>query len=178
MVYRTFDWSCCTLISYLTKVGPDTENTNLIKKDRHKANNHRKENTMKNTKTRYGLTAENISAAVSAAFLLFGTTTIAQDRLETDKKSCSYNTTTPIIPDGNIATKDELISAQKRIKIYQDNLLDFRECLSEKEAALSTEAQDYETQKAALFARRDESIDLENKVAAEFNEAIRIYKER
>ncbi len=91
---------------------------------------------------------------------------------------CTYTQTTPIIPDGNIATKDELVSAQKRVKAFQEELLDFRECLLTVEESLDPEQEGYETKKSGLSARADGSIDLENKVADEFNQAIRIYRER
>lgn len=108
--------------------------------------------------------------------LLLSTTATAEE--VTAEENCSYNTTTPIIPDGNIATKDELIGAKTRIKVYQDNLLDFRECLVDAEKALDVEADDFEVAKAALRERSSQSIDLETKVAAEFNKALNIYKDR
>ena len=117
-----------------------------------------------------------ISLATGASLLT--TTAIADETAANDGSNCRYNTTTPIIPDGNIATKDELVSAQKRVKYFQETLLDFRECLFEAEQALDVTAADYDVKKAALLARSDESIDLENKVASEFNEAIQIYKAR
>ncbi len=92
--------------------------------------------------------------------------------------NCSYNATTPIIPDGNVASKDELVSAQARIKYYQDSLLDFRECLLSAERELDPESEGYEDAKKALVARSNESIDLETKVAEEFNKAVRAFKER
>lgn len=91
---------------------------------------------------------------------------------------CTHTTTTPIIPDGNIASKDELVSAQTRVKAFQEELLDFRECLLNAEEKLNPEGETYAQDKAALSARSDSSIDLENKVAAEFNEAVKVYKAR
>ena len=85
----------------------------------------------------------------------------------------------PIVEaDGNIATKDELVAAQTRVKAYQEELLDFRECLLEVENSLDVNMEGYEEQKASLAARANSSIDLENTVADEFNEAIRIYRSR
>ena len=127
---------------------------------------------MKKSKIPFALTAITSLTAFSIA-----TSTLAQETEPTDA-GCSYNTTTPIIPDGNIATKDELVSAQKRVKVYQESLLDFRECLLEKEKMLDPSSESYEDQKAALAARSNKSIDLESKVAAEFNDAIKIYKTR
>ena len=70
------------------------------------------------------------------------------------------------------------MAAQTRVKAYQENLLDFRECILEADKSLDPEAENYEALKKALLARSNESIDVENKVAAEFNEAIKIYKTR
>jgi len=125
---------------------------------------------------------KRLSIAISLA-LLTPLSGLAQEVTEAPQvtavgSSCSHTTSTPIIPDGNIATQDELVSAQKRVKAFQEDLLDFRECLLASEEGLDPEAEDYTQTKAALSARSDQSIDLENKVAAEFNEAIRIYKTR
>lgn len=116
-------------------------------------------------------------AAIAASIMLTSTPALAQVS-DTPGASCEYNKTTPIIPDGNIATKDELIAAQKRIKAYQEGLLDFRECLVDAEKTLDPEAEDFESVKAALVARSNESIDLEQSVANEFNNAIKIYNDR
>lgn len=118
-----------------------------------------------------------------APLLLAMAATISAQEVETVETTspgdnCSYNATTPIIPDGNVASKDELVSAQARIKYYQDSLLDFRECLSLAEKELDPEAPGYEDAKKALVARSNESIDLETKVAEEFNKAVRAFKER
>ncbi len=92
--------------------------------------------------------------------------------------NCMHTNRTPIIPDGNIASKDELVSAKARIKAYQDNLLDFRECLLTAEKALDAESAGYADAIKQLGIRSDASIDLETRVAEEFNEAIKIYKSR
>jgi len=115
---------------------------------------------------------------LAVSTLLLASTGHAQEADTAVGANCTYNTTTPIIPDGNIATQDELISAQKRIKAYQENLLDFRECLLEAEKTLDPESETFAATKAALTARSDQSIDLEQKVASEFNGAIQIYKAR
>ena len=93
-------------------------------------------------------------------------------------KFCTYSKRMPIIPDGNIATKDELVDAKERIALYQDQLADYRECLYKAEKALDTEADDYEERKLAIQKLSDDSIEVEQKVADKFNQAIRIYKDR
>jgi len=123
-----------------------------------------------------------IRTIVTSSLLVLAANTHAQQTESVDTTSpadsCSYNMTTPIIPDGNVASKDELVSAQNRIKYYQDSLLDFRECLIKVEKELDPDAEGYEEAKKALVARSNESIDLETKVAEEFNKAVRAFKER
>lgn len=121
--------------------------------------------------------------ALSVALLgaILTVTSPAQEEAVSDEqasKFCTYSKRMPIIPDGNIATKDELVDAKERIALYQDQLADYRECLYKAEASLDTEANDYEERKIAIQKLSDESIEVEQKVADKFNQAIRIYKER
>lgn len=106
---------------------------------------------------------------------------IAQDASKNVEKSshfCTYSKRTPIIPDGNIATKDELLNAKERISEYQDQMNDYRDCLYSAETALDSTVPNYEEQKVAIQKLSDESIEVEQKVADEFNQAIRIFKQR
>ncbi len=125
---------------------------------------------------RHGLLAFSL-----AALSVNSTSLLAQDTNAADSSQqqlCSYDKSMPIIPDGNIATKDELIAAQTRIKAFQDRLQKFRDCLDVKLSSLDAESEDYEASKASFHAQRNDSISLEEKVAAKFNEAIGIYKSR
>ena len=120
-----------------------------------------------------------LSVALLSAILTV--TSPAQEEAVSDdqaSKFCTYSKRMPIIPDGNIATKDELVDAKERIALYQDQLADYRECLYKAEKALDTEADDYEERKLAIQKLSDESIKVEQKVADKFNQAIRIYKDR
>jgi hypothetical protein len=84
----------------------------------------------------------------------------------------------PIIPDGNVASQDELVAAQKAMKAYQGELVGYRQCLDGKLQALDPEAESSAEQTAALNARYDRSVDAEAKVAEEFNAAVRAFKAR
>jgi len=120
-----------------------------------------------------------LSVALLSAILTV--TSPAQEEAVSDdqaSKFCTYSKRMPIIPDGNIATKDELVDAKERIALYQDQLADYRECLYKAEKALDTEADDYEERKLAIQKLSDDSIEVEQKVADKFNQAIRIYKDR
>ncbi|NNC99483.1 MAG: hypothetical protein HKN85_04820 [Gammaproteobacteria bacterium] len=85
---------------------------------------------------------------------------------------------TPIIPDGNVASKDELVSAQKAMKNYQSSLVEFRDCLVGMQEALDPEAEDIAVKTADIGMKFDSSVEAETKVAEEFNLAVRAYKAR
>ena len=84
----------------------------------------------------------------------------------------------PIIPDGNVASEDELVSAQKAMKMYQESLLDYRACLDEQSLALDPEAETTEEERVAILALFNSSVEAEERVANEFNQAVRAYKAR
>ncbi len=84
----------------------------------------------------------------------------------------------PIIPDGNVASKDELIAAQGAYKAFEKTFYDFRDCLNAKEQAISPEAADIEEQKAAITAADNAAFEELNRVAAEFNTAVKAFKAR
>jgi hypothetical protein len=85
---------------------------------------------------------------------------------------------TPIIPDGNVASEDELIAASKAMKAYQTKLMDHRDCIGGEEAKLNVEAEDYEAKKMVFTKRYDASVDAESALAEEFNVAVRAFKAR
>ncbi|MBX2848115.1 MAG: hypothetical protein KTR16_07345 [Acidiferrobacterales bacterium] len=84
----------------------------------------------------------------------------------------------PIIPDGNVASLDELVSAQKAMKMYQTSLGTYRDCLKEMEAGIDTEAEDAADKSKVLLTEYNASVDSEAAVAEEFNTAVRAFKTR
>ena len=89
-----------------------------------------------------------------------------------------YEPAAPIIPDGNVASEDELVAAQKAIKIYQTSLIDYRTCLDEAGAGLDPENEDDQKVAADLSSRYNASVAAETQVADEFNVAVRAFKAR
>ena len=87
-------------------------------------------------------------------------------------------TSSPIIPDGNVASMDELVSAQKAIKMYQTSLTEYRDCLKAMEEAIDPEAETAQEQSAAILADYNGSVDNEAAIAEEFNVAVRDFKAR
>jgi hypothetical protein len=84
----------------------------------------------------------------------------------------------PIIPDGNVASEDELVAAQGAYKAFEQKFYDYRDCLTAQEQALSPEAADLETQKAAITAADNVAFEELNRVANEFNSAVKAFKAR
>ena len=84
----------------------------------------------------------------------------------------------PIIPDGNVASEDELVAAQKAMKMFQTSLGGYRECLDGKQAAIDMEAEDGEAKAELILADYNASVDAEAKIAEEFNVAVRAFKSR
>lgn len=86
--------------------------------------------------------------------------------------------TAPIIPDGNVASKDELVAAQGAYKEFELTIDGYRGCLEEQEKKIAVDAEDAEAQRAALLALDGASVDALTKVAEEFNVAVRAFKAR
>lgn len=84
--------------------------------------------------------------------------------------------TAPIIPDGNVASQDELIAAQKAMKTFQAVLGDYRSCLDEMTSVIDLESEEGLTAKVANDTLYDSSVVAEEGVAEQFNAAVRAYK--
>jgi len=84
----------------------------------------------------------------------------------------------PIIPDGNVASLDELVSAQKAMKVYQTSLGGYRDCLRVLDESVDADAEDATEQKAVIINEYNASVDGEAAVAEEFNAAVRAFKTR
>ena len=84
----------------------------------------------------------------------------------------------PIIPDGNVASEDELVAAQRGYKAFEKKFFDYRDCLTAKEQAINPEAADLEEQKAVISAADNAAFDELNRVANEFNSAVKAFKNK
>jgi len=84
----------------------------------------------------------------------------------------------PIIPDGNVASQDELLSAQKAMKAYQAVLADYRLCIDEKSSLLDLETEEGAAAKLVINSLYDASVTAEEDVAEKFNLAVRAFKAR
>ncbi len=109
-----------------------------------------------------------LNNALLATLLGFSTVALADCEMPTG----------PIIPDGNVASQDELVAAQKAMKGFQEELQEYRKCIDGMLAGLDPEAADVAEQTSALNSNYDKSVDAEAAIAEEFNVAVRAFKAR
>jgi len=123
-------------------------------------------------------TISALSIAIATAGL--STASIAQDETvsATVNDAPCVQPAQPIIPDGNVASKEELVVASKAVKTLQSELEVYRNCLAGKSNAIVGEDDAATAQKQAIVDRYNESVDLEEKVAGDFNIAISAFKSK
>lgn len=80
----------------------------------------------------------------------------------------------PTIPDGSTATEQELVNTVGLFKTYQAELVEFRDCLTEYEEELGDDITD--EQNAAMVQQYNSSVDTEEALAGELNEAIQAFR--
>ena len=81
----------------------------------------------------------------------------------------------PAAPDAipEDATRDQLLEAKKAVDEFQSAVTSYRDCLSKAEEGDITPGNEQ-----AIVASYNYSVEMEERVAERFNEAIRAYKER
>ena len=87
----------------------------------------------------------------------------------------------PIVPDGNVASKDELLAAQKAYKLFESSTHDYRDCLLILKANLQAAGlaeEELASKLAENLAADNASVDRLEGAAEEFNIAVRAFKAR
>ena len=92
--------------------------------------------------------------------------------LPIEVQSCNLPSAPPSIPE--VPIKEDLLKAQKNVKQFQADMVVYRACLYQ-------EADGYETDltwgnEQAINNANDYSVDMEERVALMFNDALRAYK--
>lgn len=84
---------------------------------------------------------------------------------------CVLPTAPDAIPEG--ADRDQLLAAKQDVADFQASVTEYRSCLSEAEAGDITPGN-----KEAIVASYNYSVEMEERVATRFNEALQAYKAR
>ena len=87
------------------------------------------------------------------------------------------------IPNGSSATKDEMVGGQKGVKKFMADIEIYLACLDEEEEQHSADVEEPElsddSQRARMLVKKhNAAVDDMEKVAAAFNDQVRVYKDR
>ena len=95
---------------------------------------------------------------------------------------CTYPRKPAKLPDGNTATRDEMVAANKLVKQYNADMTVYLDCIKTEydgtTAKLPADAtEDQKKQLATVYARKnDAAVDELQGVATQFNEQLRVFK--
>lgn len=112
--------------------------------------------------------------------LAFSMSLMAQDVMEDGSKvvlpleaqQCDLPSAPPPIPDP--AEKGELIQAKKKVQQFQADMIVYRECLDKYDVGEELTTGNHQ----AISNAHNYSVEMEERVAGIFNEALRAYKAR
>ena len=116
---------------------------------------------------------KTIQMAISVALIL-----LAQSAL-----ACEYPERVKDFPDGNTASQEEMLAAQKLVKAYVTSMEAYLDCIKADEAqaliALGDADEEARRQRAIMFDKKhNAAVEEMNLVAEEFNVQVRAFKER
>lgn len=114
-----------------------------------------------------------MKTAVSVAMLV-----IAQGAF-----ACDYPERVENMPDGESATRDEMVEGKNKVSAYVSNMESYLSCIEAEEAqsviALGDISDDIKRQRAELFNKKyNAAVEEMNLVAEEFNVQLRAYNAR
>lgn len=95
--------------------------------------------------------------------------------------ACTYPTPPDSIPDGNTATLQEMVAAQKAVKEFDKQITAYTECLKlEHEAAMAkneglTDEQKQELERIQI-QKHNAAVEADEALAARFNEQLKVFK--
>lgn len=133
------------------------------------------------------------SLSVCLALSLISTATIAEeatDKVETIVVSEAINAEilkltadctmpqSPTMPDGFLASKDEMLSARKAIAAFQEKLQAYRSCIDQVRLNFPPEVEQKDQKLQAIKNLYNTSVDTESVTAEQFNKSVRAFNER
>ena len=85
------------------------------------------------------------------------------------------------VPNGTVATEDEMLEGQKAVKQYMVDMNEFLDCLEAETSSAVTEGEDPQItveRETIRSKRHNAAVDEMETVASDYNEAVRAYKAR
>lgn len=91
--------------------------------------------------------------------------------------ACDYPSADDVvIPDGSTADKDQMLTGQKSVKTFLQEMEDYLTCI--RIAYTGNDKQPTPQEENVWSARHNAAVDAMDSVAARFNEQVRIFKAR
>ena len=90
--------------------------------------------------------------------------------LPLEAQACNLPSAPPPIPE--VPVKEDLLKAQKYVKQFQADMADYRACIDKDTGSGELTLGNQQ----AILSAHDYSVEMEERVAAMFNEALRAYK--
>jgi len=84
----------------------------------------------------------------------------------------------PIVPDGIVASKDDMLSASRAIQQMQGDLISYRNCLAKISNAIIDTDEASKAKKQELLDLHNKSIELEQAAADKFNASLKAYNSK
>ncbi len=87
------------------------------------------------------------------------------------------------IPNGSVSTKDEMVAGQRSVKKYMVDVEEYIACIAEKDEQIRAGIEDpdllVEAQRDEMLVKKhNAAVEEMEKLAADYNEAVRTYKAR
>lgn len=97
--------------------------------------------------------------------------------------ACTYPAEPANLPDGNTATLEQMVAAQKAVKAFDEAITAYTSCLKlEHQAALAGNDQLTDDQKKEMervqIQKHNAAVEADEALAARFNEQVKVYKEK
>ena len=77
---------------------------------------------------------------------------------------------------GSKASEQEMIETQKKVKVAQDGLIAYRECLDKELNSISTELENYPEIERISIDRYNSSVEAEQELATSWGDSVRAFK--
>lgn len=84
----------------------------------------------------------------------------------------------PTIPDGFLASQDEMLSAKKAMITFQANLQEYRTCINKVTLSFDAKSEKNHENLQAIKDLYNASVDSETATAEQFNKSVRAFNER
>ena len=96
--------------------------------------------------------------------------------IQTVIADCNFPNMNINFPNGSKASEQEMIETQKKVKVAQDGLIAYRECLDKELNSISTELENYPEIERISIDRYNSSVEAEQELATSWGESVKAFK--